>query len=134
MKGILVSLSLFLTVLAGAQVKNNINYPAFFAQQDLLFDSLSTKWEEGAFLGNGLLGVMVYREDANSIRFDLGRTDVVDHREGINPSIGRARLPIGRFVLRTTASIQKINLRLDLWNAELSGSITTDKGIIQLQT
>ena len=98
--------------------KPALNYPAFLAKHNLVFDSLSTKWEDGAFLGNGLLGVMVYREDANAIRFDLGRTDVVDHREGINPSIGRARMPIGRFVLHTKGKIQKINLRVDLWNVE----------------
>jgi hypothetical protein len=117
-----------------ANAQNNIDYKSFFSKQDLLFDSLSTKWEEGAFLGNGLLGVMVYREDANSIRFDLGRTDVVDHREGINPSIGRARLPIGRFVLRAASTIKKVNLRLDLWNADLKGLIVTDKGTINVQT
>jgi alpha-L-fucosidase 2 len=110
-----------------------LDYKNVLSKQELVFDSLSTKWEEGAFLGNGLLGVMVYREDDNAIRFDLGRTDVIDHRQGINPSIGRGRLPIGRFVLRTSSDIKKINLRLDLWNAELVGSITTDRGTIQLQ-
>lgn len=103
------------------------------AKQDLVFDTLTDKWEEGAFLGNGLIGAMVYREDNNAIRFDLGRTDVVDHREGINPSIGRARMPVGKFVLRTIGNIQKIHLRLDLWNAELNGTIHTDKGPIHLQ-
>src|SRR5215211_3684374 len=85
-----------------AQALHKPDLKTYLSQHDLVFDSLSTKWEEGAFLGNGLLGIMVYREDANAIRFDLGRTDVVDHREGINPSIGRARLPIGKFVFRTT--------------------------------
>ncbi|TCJ19567.1 alpha-L-fucosidase [Flaviaesturariibacter flavus] len=103
------------------------------AKQDLLFDSLTGKWEQGAFLGNGLLGVMVYRESPNALRFDLGRTDVIDHREGINPSIGRARLPIGRFLLETSAPITGVRLRLDLWNAELSGTLTTAKGTIRLR-
>jgi hypothetical protein len=115
------------------QVKNVIDYQRFFAKQDLVYDSLSNKWEDGAFLVNGLLGVMAYKEDDYAIRFDLGRTDVVDHREGINPSIGRARMPIGKFVMRFKSKIQKVNLRLDLWNAELRGSITTEKGIIQFQ-
>jgi hypothetical protein len=130
MKFFLFLLPVILFMEAKAQLQNNIGYKNFLARQDLVFDSLSSKWEEGAFLGNGLLGVMIYREDANAIRFDIGRTDVVDHREGINPSIGRARLPIGKFILRTVSGIKKINLRLDLWNAELTGTITTDKGII----
>lgn len=125
----LTSVSLFST----AQVKQTTNWAAFMAKQDLLYDSLSTKWEEGVLLGNGLLGVMIYREDANALRFDLGRTDVVDYREGINPSLGRCRLPIGRFILRTTSPIRSINLRLQLWNAEVTGTIITDKGAIKLQ-
>ncbi|MFI5453339.1 glycosyl hydrolase family 95 catalytic domain-containing protein [Pedobacter sp. UC225_61] len=132
-KKILFLLLLACSSSAFAQYRNAINYTSFFAKQDLVFDSLSTKWEEGAFLGNGLLGVMVYKEDENAIRFDLGRTDVVDHREGINPSIGRARMPIGKFVLRFKGKIQKINLRLDLWNAELRGTITTTEGVVQFK-
>ena len=34
-----------------------IDYKNFLSKQDLVFDSLSAKWEEGAFLGNGLLQV-----------------------------------------------------------------------------
>jgi alpha-L-fucosidase 2 len=133
MRRFLFLLSVILYISATAQLQSKIGYKNFLAKQDLIFDSLSTKWEEGAFLGNGLLGVMIYREDANAIRFDMGRTDVVDHREGINPSIGRARLPIGKFILHTTGNIQKIQLRLDLWNAELTGTITTDKGVISFR-
>jgi hypothetical protein len=133
MKNILFTLCIFLSVLATAQVKSAIHQAVFLAQQDLLFDSLSAKWEEGAFLGNGLLGVMVYREAADAIRFDLGRTDVTDHREGINPSIGKARLPIGKFVLRTNSPIKNIRLRLDLWNAELTGTLTTEQATIPVR-
>lgn len=115
------------------QIQNTNDYLSYFSKQDLIFDSLSTNWEDGAFLGNGLLGVMVYREAANSIRFDLGRTDVVDHLEGVNPSIGRARMPIGKFLLNTSGTIKKVKLRLDLLRAELKGTITTDKGSIQFQ-
>src|SRR5205809_364201 len=107
--------------------QGRVGYKNFLQKQDMIFDTLSEKWEEGAFLGNGLIGVMIYREDARAIRFDLGRTDVVDHREGINPSIGRARLPIGKFILRATSEILNIDLRLDLWNSELKGFITTEK-------
>ena len=133
MKKVFAILLCCLSLYASAQRNTAIDWKSYLAKQDMVFDSLSAKWEEGAFLGNGLLGVMVYREDANAIRFELGRTDVVDHREGINPSIGRARMPIGKFVLRTTGNIKKIQLRLDLWNAELNGTIYTDKGNIPLQ-
>ena len=130
---VFVSIACCISLLGFTQVQQQTNWKNFMAKQDMLYDSLSNKWEEGVFLGNGLLGVMMYRENANAIRFDLGRTDVVDYREGINASLGRCRLPIGRFVLRATGVIQKIRLRLDLWNAELTGTITTDQGDITLQ-
>jgi len=133
MKKILLAIAIILSLHPAAQIKNEIDLKNFLSKQDLVFDGLSEKWEEGAFLGNGLMGVMIYREDANAIRFDVGRTDVVDHREGINPSIGRARLPIGKFVMRFTANIQKIDLRLNLWDAELTGTITTDKGEVNFK-
>ena len=126
-------LLMFFSLQLFGQAKNAIDYKSFFQRQDLVYDSLSNKWEDGVFLGNGLLGVMVYSEDENAIRFDLGRTDVVDHREGINPSIGRARMPIGKFILRFKTKIQKINLRLDLWNATLKGNITTTTGILNFE-
>ncbi|WP_316810100.1 glycosyl hydrolase family 95 catalytic domain-containing protein [Pedobacter heparinus] len=115
-----------------AQIQQKINWETFMSRNDLVFNSLSDKWEEGAFLGNGLLGIMVYREDANTLRFDLGRTDVVDHVEGINPSIGRARLPIGSFLMEIKGKIKTIKLRLDLLKAELAGTLETDKGTIRL--
>ncbi|ACU03918.1 glycosyl hydrolase family 95 catalytic domain-containing protein [Pedobacter heparinus] len=133
-KSVVFSLLLLVGFLspATAQIQEKINWERFLSRNDLVFDSLSTKWEEGAFLGNGLLGIMVYRENPNTLRFDLGRTDVVDHVEGINPSIGRARLPIGRFLMEVKGTIKNIRLRLDLLKAELAGTITTDKGIINL--
>lgn len=134
MKNLLFAfLLLFYLAPLGAQVPMQLNWSSYLGKQDLVFDTLTAKWEEGAFLGNGLLGVMAYREDSNALRFDLGRTDVTDHREGINPSIGKARLPIGRFVLRTSSPIRMIRLRLDLWNAELKGTLYTDGGTIQFQ-
>ena len=45
-----------------AKAQNAVDYKSFFAKQDMIFDSLSVNWEEGAFLGNGLLGVMVYKK------------------------------------------------------------------------
>jgi alpha-L-fucosidase 2 len=132
MKKISFFLILFISYAAFAQ-SGRLDLRSLLSKQDLVFDTLSTKWEEGAFLGNGLLGVMVYREAPDAIRFDLGRTDVTDHREGINPSIGKARLPIGKFVLRTASTIINIRLRLNLWNAELTGTLTTEKETISIR-
>ena len=104
------------------------------AKNDMVFDTLTTKWEDGAFMGNGLIGGMVFMENSNSLRFEIGRTDVVDHhKEKINELIGKCRLPIGYFVLHPVGRILSNTVRVDLWNAELRGLITTTKGTIQWQ-
>lgn len=108
-----------------------INWQRLLNRSDMVFDTLTTKWDEGAFVGNGLLGTMVYMKDDNALRFEIGRTDVVDHREGINELFGKCRLPIGYFVLRPNGRIVSNTARVDLWNAEIRGHITTTKGSIQ---
>jgi alpha-L-fucosidase 2 len=131
---ILISLLIGLFILPHfCLAQDKTDWQKYFSKQDLVFDSVSNKWEEGAFIGNGLLGVMVYRQDANTLRFELGRTDVVDHREGINPSLGLCRLPIGKFLLHPAGKVKDIQLRMNLWNAEIIGKIITDKGEIDLQ-
>ena len=72
----------------GAYAQGRINWPQFMQRNDMVFDTLTTHWEEGAFMGNGLLGAMVFMKDSNALRFEIGRTDVVDHRkEKINELI-----------------------------------------------
>src|SRR3954462_12365498 len=43
--------------------KNRVDWPTFMARHDLVWNRLPTKWGEGAFTGNGLLGAMVYLTD-----------------------------------------------------------------------
>lgn len=44
------------------------------------------------------------------------------------------RLPIGYFMLTTVGKIRGGTMHLDLWNAEASGVIETDKGSIRWQS
>lgn len=108
-----------------------IHWEKFMQRNDMVFDTLTTKWEEGAFMGNGLLGAMIYMKDSSTLRLDIGRTDVTDHRSGnINELFGQCRLPIGYFLLKPLGRIIRNSARVDLWNAEIRGNITTTKGII----
>jgi hypothetical protein len=109
-----------------------VNWPLFLSRNDMVFDTLTTQWEEGAFIGNGLLGAMIYMTDSNALRIEIGRTDVVEpcpERSHI-PSASN-RLPIGHFVLRPAGKILSNTARIDLWNAEIRGLLNTDKGSIQ---
>ena len=107
---------------------DKVDWPAFLARHDLVFETLPTQFDYGAFLGNGLLGAMIYRDGENRLRWEMGRADVTEHRRDNN------RLPIGGLVLETVGKIQDGTMRLDLWNAEVRGNVTTDKGTIQFRT
>jgi len=111
-----------------------INWPKFLSGCDIVYDDLSSSWNGGLFTGNGLLGTMIYRDSDNGLRIDIGRSDVRDHQSGNgSPLLGKARLPIGHFLLKPAGKIRKISARLDLWNAEIKGTIYTDKGTIQFK-
>lgn len=105
-----------------AAVQDRIDWPAFLARHDLRWDRIPRQWHEGAFLGNGLLGTMIWAQDAEALHFDVGRSDVTDRGN---------RLAIGRFELVTAGAAKGGDLRLDLWNAEATGNVRTDRGAIR---
>ncbi|MDF2265282.1 Tat pathway signal sequence domain protein [Streptomyces coacervatus] len=105
----------------------------FLRGQDLVWHRLPTVWYEGPFLGDGRLGSMVYREpDSNSIRFTVQHGEVQDHRPEFGSGWGTARLPVGHLTLDPVGTITSVDWRLSLWNAELTGTVTTDRGTLTL--
>jgi alpha-L-fucosidase 2 len=58
---------------------------------------------------------------------------VQDHRPEFGSLFGLARLPIGYFTLEPVGAITAIDWRMDLWNAELTGTITTAAGSLSLR-
>lgn len=117
-------------------VKSDIDWSSFLSRHDLLWKTRPMSWDEGVFLGNGMLGVMIYGEEhklkRNVLRFVLGRCDVIATRED-----GKAfpvRVPIGELELKLDGWIyQPCEIRLDLWQAEMRALITTTKGEVKLR-
>jgi len=128
-----------------SQKTNDINWPQFISRHDLVFEQLPLQWNEGAFVGNGQLGMMMYATmKDNRIDFHIGRQDVTDHRKapdrktsmgvpGASVMFDFPRLDIGRMALRPAGKILSGSLRQDLWNAEIRGTIITDLGTIILR-
>ena len=114
-------------------VTDRVDWPAYLAQHDLLWDRLPQQWYQAPFLGNGMLGTMLRQVGPQSVRFDVGRCDVQEHRPRGKPGdchVAQSRLPIGHFTLDTIGKLTGCKLRLSLYNAELSGTLTTDRGTI----
>jgi hypothetical protein len=105
-----------------AEVKSGVDWEKFLARQDLVWNTLPKTWESGAFIGNGLLGAMIYAGETNALQWDVGRSDVTDKGD---------RVAIGRFVLMPENKIIGGTMRLDLWNAEATGELQTKGGAIK---
>jgi alpha-L-fucosidase 2 len=111
-------------------VKTSIDWEQFLGRHDLKWSKMATQWDQAPFLGNGMMGTMVRQTGKQTVRWDVGRGDVQNHRRG-SDIWGISRLPIGHFELHTVGEIKGGDMHLDLWNAEASGTIRTEKGTIK---
>lgn len=117
-----------------------VNWADFLKRHDPVWERLPKIWMEGAFVGNGRLGAMIYQGDgeaepgADVLAWTIGRSDLYDER---GPDYKRApwsdncRVPIGRFHLCPVGKVKDGQLRIELWNGEACGTITTDRGSIR---
>lgn len=109
-------------------VKSLVDWPTFLGRNDIVWETLPQEFDHGIYHGNGLMGCMIYQESNQSLRWEMGRSDVTDHRRDNN------RIPIGGMVLETVGEIEQGSVRLDLWNAESTGEVRTSKGTIKFRT
>lgn len=115
---------------------NHIDWPQFLARHDLIWDQIPKNWGQAAFLGNGRLALYMYAEPGqNALRFGLDNTDVYDRRDASWGWVAysRSRYHVGDFLLAPTGQITGIAMRLDLYRAELRGTLNTDRGSIDFR-
>lgn len=111
-----------------------VDWPAFMARHDMVWHRLPETWREGVWFGNGVMGSMIWRE-GDRIRIQVFRSDVVDHRSfrvGYS-GYSRPRLQIGSFYIKPKGKIKNGQGRLDLYNAEFTGTIETDLGRLRIR-
>lgn len=90
---------------------------------------------EGVFTGNGLLGTMTYLSGEKSVRVDIGRTDVYDHRaNSADKLFDKARLSLGYFNLDLSCAIEQAKGDIYLKDAYAVATIVTDQGPINVKT
>lgn len=120
---------------------------AFLGDQDMLWTRMPANFFEGPFLGNGGLGAAVYQDPSGErLRFTLGDGRVHDHQDVAGPVTnngqtaemsvavwGEARLRIGYLTLDTVGDVTGVDTRLSLWDAELTGTVTTTAGKVGLR-
>ena len=109
-------------------VRLQVNWAEFMERHDIIWETLPERFDHGSFHGNGLLGAVIYKDANNRLRWEIGRSDVTDHRRDNN------RLPIGGLGLETVGDIQSGTIRLDLWNAESRGELYTTEGTVKFRS
>ena len=92
---------------------------------DPVWTRLPAEWWEAPYLGNGLLGTLLRQIGDSTLEWQVGRSDVEDHRQ---IPYGMGRLPIGSFHFRTAGALKDCDLRLDLLRAETTGTVQTTEG------
>lgn len=110
------------------------DWPAFMAAQDMRFTRLPRSWQEAPHFGNAMVGSMLHQA-GDALRLQVFRADVQDHRDDTHgwPGYSRPRLLVGHFTLQPAGKPTGCAWRKDLWNAELTGTVTTTKGEIKIR-
>src|SRR3954468_17736681 len=101
---------------------------------DPVWTRVPTNFYQSAFLGNGgLAASLMQTGSAKRLSLRLGDSRVRDHQGTGGTNFGNARLPVGELMLNTSGDVTKVELRLSLWDAEVSGTVTTSKGVLNIR-
>jgi alpha-L-fucosidase 2 len=119
---------------AAAGPERPVDWPAFLRPHDMVFAKLPQAWSEAPHFGNAMIGSMIHQHE-DAIKLQIFRADVRDHRDSTWgwTAYSRPRMEIGHFLLHTAGKPTGCHWRKDLWNAELTGTLTTDKGEIRIR-
>jgi alpha-L-fucosidase 2 len=111
-----------------------VDWPSFLAQHDMHFTALPQGWQAAPHFGNAMLGSMLYMRD-DRLCLEIFRADVCDHRDERYgwTAYSRPHYRVGHFRLETVGTPTGCSWRKDLWHAELTGTLTTDRGDIAIR-
>ena len=100
----------------------NIDFRKELKQYSIYTDSVVNDYYSSGLIGNGFLGASVYKEKGDTLCWELGRTDVTDHRIGNFPfAYQKCRLPIGKFLIPMSGGSS--DMLMDLYKSEVSGHV-----------
>jgi alpha-L-fucosidase 2 len=111
----------------------SINWPELVSKNDLVWNNnLDSSFFHGAFIGDGVQGAMITQDNLNpdGIRMMLGHYKAIAHNYISGVDMCDSRVFIGDIVITPFGNASRQTMRMDIWNGETTGIITTDKGEI----
>ena len=109
-----------------------LNWELFMNRQNMVWEVLPTTRNEAPFMGNGKLGLLIYKDPQNNaLLFATGHAEATNHLKDAS-ILGGELLPTGNFILTPKGKILRGHMTLDLWNAETTTEIWTDQGKINI--
>jgi len=123
---------MYLLLVTGGLGKD-INWPEFIATSDFVWtNGLKPDFYDGAFIGDGVQGAMIMRDtlDTNAVRILMGHYNATTHYSIPNLEYCVSRVFAGNIIISPKGVSPLHTMRLNLWDGEASGTITSGDGII----
>ena len=114
-------------------LSDSVDWGTYLARHDLVWDRLPHRWENGVFLGNGLLGTLMHVDlQLNRVRWWICRSDVgrIREREELIGVVNRRVIGSMDLVAVGEFGDPGGDARLGLWDAGAAGSVKTQRGNI----
>jgi alpha-L-fucosidase 2 len=112
----------------------NIDWPKFVAGSDLVWaEKIDTNFYNGAFIGDGVQGAMIMQDNKNpdGIRMLIGHYKNLAHNIIPGLEYCDSRVYAGNIVISPVGKASSQTMRLNIWDGEANGVITTVKGKIK---
>lgn len=126
-------ISLFICLSFASIKAQTINWPDFIAQQDLLWkNNLDTNFFHGAFIGDGVQGAMILKDskNPNGIRMLLSHYKAISHYSIPGWEYCDSKVYAGNMIIAPLGKTSGQTMRMNIYDGETSGVITTDKGTV----
>ena len=112
----------------------NFDWPKFVAGNDLVWDEkIDTSFYNGAFIGDGVQGAMIMQDNINKdgIRMLMGHYKAIAHNIIPGLEYCDSRVFAGDIIIAPVGKASSQTMRLNIWDGEANGVITTGKGKIK---
>ncbi|MFZ4454599.1 MAG: carbohydrate-binding protein [Bacteroidales bacterium] len=128
-----IVLILSLVLVTSSLIAQTTNLSDFVSKHDLIWNNtVDSSFYNGAFIGDGVQGAMITQDgkNPNGLCMLLGHYKAYSNHPVTNLDYANQRVYAGNIIIAPIGKTTTQTMRLNIWDGEASGTITTDKGTI----